>query len=93
MRQLIARIDDELHRRLKQRATAQERSLNDLVTSILEAAVDDDAALLRERIDRSGLRVLPPTPAHGRPREEVIQQQQGVGRSVSQALAAQRDAR
>lgn len=92
MRQLIARIDDELHRRLKQRASEQDRSLNDLVTSILEAAVDDDGALLRQRINRSGLRVLPPTPAHKRPRDEVIQHQQGSGRAVSQALEAERDA-
>lgn len=93
MRQLIARIDDELHRRLKQRATEQDRSLNDLVTSILEAAVDDDNGLLRQRINRSGLRVLPPTPTHARPRDEVIQQQQGAGRAVSQALEADRAAR
>jgi plasmid stability protein len=94
VRQLIARIDDELHRRLKQRASEQDRSLNDLVTSILEAAVDDDGngALLRQRIDRSGLRVLPPAPAHARPRDEVIQHQQGSGRAVSEALEAERDA-
>jgi antitoxin FitA len=32
MRQLIARIDDDLHRRLKERAAREGRSLNDLVT-------------------------------------------------------------
>lgn len=91
MKQLITRIDDDLHRRLKQRASEQDRSLNDLVSGVLAAAVQDDAASLRRRIDRSGLRVLPPRPPSPRSREAMIERQQGSGRAVSEALAADRD--
>lgn len=66
MRQLIARIDDDLHARLKARAKAEHRSLNALVTEALEAAVAhpvDKAAVLRRRIASAGLaaRTSPPS--------------------------------
>ncbi|MHA6630201.1 FitA-like ribbon-helix-helix domain-containing protein [Pseudonocardia sichuanensis] len=93
MKQLIARIDDDLHRRLKQRAAEQDRSLNDLVAGVLAAAVEDDAQSVRRRIDRSGLRVLPPRPVTARPRQEVLAGLEGLGTPVSDALAADRDAR
>lgn len=93
VKQLITRIDDDLHRRLKERAAEQDRSLNDLVSSVLAAAVQDDAASLRRRIDRSGLRVLPPQPPAPRSRAAVIERQRGSGRAVSGALAADRDVR
>ena len=93
VRQLITRIDDDLHQRLKRRAAEQDRSLNDLVTAILAAAVDDDTASVRRRIEHSGLRVLPPSPALARPRDLVIERQRGAGRAVSEALADERDAR
>lgn len=93
MKQLIARLDDDLHRRLKERAAEQDRSLNDLVTSVLAAAVEDDAESVRRRIDRSGLRVVPPRPAAVRSREDVIRRLKGLGTPVSDALAADRDGR
>lgn len=93
MKQLITRIDDDLHRRLKERAAEQDRSLNDLVSSVLAAAAQDDAASLRRRIERSGLRVLPPRHSSSRSREAVIERQRGSGRAVSEALAADRDVR
>ena len=92
MKQLITRIDDDLHRRLKERAAEEDRSLNDLVSSVLAAAVQDDAAL-RRRVDRSGLRVLPPQPPVRQSRAAVIERQRGSGRAVSEALAADRDVR
>jgi predicted HicB family RNase H-like nuclease len=49
VKQLITRIDDDLHRRLKERAAEQDRSLNDLVSSVLAAAVQDDVASLRRK--------------------------------------------
>ena len=93
VKQLIARIDDDLHRRLKQRAAEQDRSLNDLVASVLAASVEDDAGAVRRRIDRSGLRVLPPRAVTARPRQEVLAGLAGLGTPVSDALAADRDAR
>jgi hypothetical protein len=51
MRQLITRIDDELHRRLKQKARDEGRSMNSLVTEALVEAVADHETPL-ERLDR-----------------------------------------
>jgi plasmid stability protein len=86
-------MDDDLHRRLKQRAAEQDRSLNDLVTGILADAVEDDDASIRQRIAGSGLWVLPPKPAVVQPRDAVIERQRGSGRAVSEALEAERDGR
>jgi len=51
MRQLITRVDDELHRRLKQKAADEGRSMNSLVTEVLAEAVQDQETPL-ERIER-----------------------------------------
>jgi plasmid stability protein len=100
VRQLIARIDDDLHRRLKERAAREGRPLNDLVTEVLAAAVDDDAASFRRRLERSGLRVLPPASAVPDPRldpdhenDELSGEDPGAGDAVLEALLAERDAR
>lgn len=93
MKQLITRIDDDLHRRLKERAAAQDRSLNDLVRAVLEAALDDPTATLRRRISASGLRVVPARPVAAPSREAVIEGMRGRGAALSEALAADRDAR
>lgn len=58
VKQFISRIDDHLHRRLKERA-AQEGALNNLVAEVLANAVDDGQESFRRRLERSGLRVLP----------------------------------
>lgn len=50
MRQLITRIDDALHARLKARARDESRSVNALVTGILDEAVRDESP--RERFRR-----------------------------------------
>ncbi|MDN5918589.1 MAG: type II toxin-antitoxin system HicB family antitoxin [Pseudonocardia sp.] len=91
MKQLIARIDDDLHRRLKERAAEQGRSLNDLISSVLAAAVADDSASIRHRIETSGLRVFPPQPSVPVDRSTVIERLRGSGAPVSEALSAERD--
>lgn len=66
MRQMITRIDDDLHARLKARAEAEHRSLNALATEALEAAVArpvDKAAGLRRRIVSAGLIANTPQPS------------------------------
>ncbi len=92
---MIARIDDELHARLKQRAAEQNRSLNDLVASILASAVGDDGASMRRRIDHSGFRVYPARTVSPpvRSRTEILERTRGAGPALSEALAADRDAR
>ncbi|MGH3426995.1 MAG: FitA-like ribbon-helix-helix domain-containing protein, partial [Mycobacteriales bacterium] len=59
MKQLISRIDDDLHQRLKRRATQEGRSLNDFVAEVLARAVADERESFARLLERSGLRVLP----------------------------------
>jgi plasmid stability protein len=99
VRQLIARIDDDLHRKLKERAAREGRSLNDLVTDVLAAAADDEAASFRRRLDRSGLHVLPPAPPVPDQRvdpehaDDAEDFDADASDAVLEALLAERDAR
>jgi hypothetical protein len=93
MRQLIARIDDDLHTRLKERAGSERRSLNSLVSELLEEGVakDDAHAQLRKRADALGLLYVPPRPKRTPPsRDAVIAGTRGAGPAVSDALAEDR---
>ncbi len=95
MRQLIARIDDDLHARLRQRAAQEGRSVNALVNDILATAVagGDRRAALRMRARASGRLVLPPRPARAPSHQALEQATRGVGEAVSEALGAERAAR
>jgi antitoxin FitA len=94
MRQLITRIDDGLHARLKERAAAEGRSVNALVTEVLEHAVAPQPArrTLRERLRAEGRLYVPPQPKGPVPsRDGVIEMLRGSGTAVSEALRADRD--
>jgi plasmid stability protein len=95
MRQLIARIDDELHENLKRRAADQGRSVNALVTEILRAAISppDARTRVRDRLERHGLRIVPRTPGRVPSRDAAIASTRGAGRAASAALADERAAR
>ncbi len=95
MRQLIARIDDALHARLKARAREEGRSMNALVSELLEAGVADarPAAQLKARLRAKGLLVEPPRPKRVPTWEEVIEAGRGWGSAVSEELRADRDSR
>lgn len=91
MRQLITRIDDDLHRRLRDRARAEERSVAALVREVLESAVEhDDPGRLVGRLARSGLVVRPDAPSRVPTRDDVLRRTRGAGTAVSDALAAER---
>jgi antitoxin FitA len=92
MRQLIARIDDLLHRRLKERAAAQGRSMNALVTELLENGIEapDARALLRSRVKASGLLVTHQPEGPAPSMDELEELTRGAGTAVSEALAAER---
>ncbi|HUR18394.1 MAG TPA: toxin-antitoxin system HicB family antitoxin [Acidimicrobiales bacterium] len=97
MRQLIARIDDELHERLRARADAEGRSMNAVVVEVLDAAVPalDPRARLRARLAAEAMLYVPPTPptpdvpTHA----DVETSERGSGTAVSDALAAERGSR
>lgn len=93
MKQLISRIDSELHRRLKMRAAREGRSVNDLVIEVLERAVADEAESFRRALDRSGLRVIPPRPSRPPSRDAVVRANRGAGTPLSDALDEERAAR
>src|SRR5438128_810970 len=64
MRQLITRIDDDLHHRLKRRAAVEGRSLNAMVSDILRRAVvaHDQRELVRARLRALGRLAFVPRP-------------------------------
>lgn len=92
MKQLLLRLDDDLHRRLRERAAREGRSTNRLVTELLADAVDegDDRAILRRRLAAAGMLVTPPVVQPVRSRDEVIELTRGSGTAVSEALAEER---
>jgi plasmid stability protein len=93
MRQLITRIDEELHTQLKHRAAQEGRSLNDLVTEVLSRAVAARAARerVRERARRRGLLFEPPAPDDAPTLEAVLAATCGAGSAFSDALDDVRD--
>lgn len=93
MRQLLTRIDDALHARLKRRARDEGRSVNALVTDILEQAVPDESPRerLRRRLKAEGRLVEIPAPDNPPSREEVIEMLRGdAGRALLEALEEDR---
>lgn len=88
---MIARIDDDLHARLKARAAAEGRSLNALMTEVLAAAVSTGpTATVRARLARQGRLVVPPRSGPPPNREAALQSTRGAGHAASDALAAER---
>lgn len=96
MRQLITRIDDDLHRRLKARARDQGRSVNKLVTQILEDAVPDETPRerFRQRLKERGMLVELDVPEPMLTRAEVREMLRGeAGKAVLEALEEDRSDR
>ncbi|MGH2731775.1 MAG: FitA-like ribbon-helix-helix domain-containing protein [Actinomycetota bacterium] len=95
MRQLITRVDEDLHRRLKERAAVERRSVNALVTELLTRALagTDEPARVRARAEAAGLRVIPPPGLHPLSRDAAIAATRGAGSVASVALATERAGR
>lgn len=95
MKQLITRIDVRLHGRLKARAQAEGRSVNALVTELLEDAAPELSAReqVRARMLAAGALVVPPPPEGDVPTmEEVLELTRGdAGRAILEALEADRN--
>ncbi len=88
MKQLITRIDDELHARLKARAEAEGRSMNDLVTEALRVVVarTESRAEWKERLIAEG-RIVHVEPSGRVPSlDEIEDLSRGWGTAVSEAL-------
>lgn len=93
VRQLITRIDDDLHRRLKERARDEGRSMNAVVTELLEQAVPDETPRdrLRRRLKAEGRLTEIPAPENPPSLEEVLEMLRGdAGKAVLEALEEDR---
>lgn len=96
MKQILTRVDDELHARLKRRAEAEGRSMNDLVTRALEQAVDEGASpreRLRARAAALGMLAEPSGPVSApselsreESRQRLIDQLRGAGDAILEGL-------
>lgn len=96
MRQLITRIDDSLHARLKARARDEGRSVNTLVAGILEEAVPEESPRerLRRRLRAEGRLVEVEVPPNAPSLDEVREMLRGdAGRAVLEALEEDRKKR
>ena len=93
MKQMIVRVDDELHAQLKARAAAEGRSLNDLMNATLAAAVEVGTTrkTLRTRARLAGRIVVPDAPRRVPSRKSALTATSGLGRAASEALRAERD--
>lgn len=92
MRQLITRLDDDLHRCLKEKARGVGKSVNAYVTDVLRDAVtrDDAKARLRERLRDEGRLVVPRVSGAPPGRDAVIAQLSGASDVVLEAIDAGR---
>lgn len=88
MRQLITRLDDDLHARVKAKAEADGRSMNEFVTETLKAAVgrEETREEWHKRMLAEGKIIVfePESPAPGR--DELEKMSRGWGTAVSEAL-------
>ena len=93
MRQLITRIDEDLHTRLKARARAEGSSVNALVTAAIErelATPKDRRQAMRRRLQGLGLLADVPAPPVAPDREAVIGSLRGCG-TITDLIEAERD--
>jgi hypothetical protein len=95
VRQVITRVEDELHARLKAAAAARGVSVNAFVVGALTAAVGatDAREAVRRRAEASEKRVVPPAPEEAPSWDEVAAAGAAAGSAVSDALAEERAGR
>ncbi len=88
VKQLITRIDDELHARLKAAAEAEGRSMNDLVTETLRDRVKDSETPQerRKRLVAEGKLVVFEPEGEAPGLDELERLSSGWGTAVSEAL-------
>jgi predicted transcriptional regulator len=96
MRQLIARIDERLHERLKRVAKREGRSVNSIVIESLTRTVDEldrpeTAQEWKARMIAEGRVVVPPEPdGPGLSREELLELSREWGSAISEQLERDR---
>ncbi len=94
MRQMITRLDDDLHEALKRKAKTEGRSLNALVIDVLSRSVtpEDAQVAFVEELRARGLLLEREPPGGAVPTlEELRQLDPGAGAAVLEAVLAERD--
>ncbi len=91
MKQLIARIDEDLHARLKRQAASEGRSLNAVVTEALEGAApakETPQQWMRRRAHERGVRIIEPTEPPADPEEiqRIRESTRGLGPFIDEYL-------
>ena len=88
MRQLITRLDDDLHARVKAKAEAEGRSMNEFVTETLKVAVGktETREEWHKRMLAEGKAVAFAPEGPVPTREELAEMMRGTGTAVSAAL-------
>lgn len=95
VRQVITRVEDELHGRLKEAAAARGLSVNAFVVDVLNSAVGHATTrdAVRRRAAAAGRHAVPPAPEETPSWEEVVAAGAEAGTAVSDALAEERAGR
>ncbi|MPY98260.1 MAG: toxin-antitoxin system HicB family antitoxin [Actinophytocola sp.] len=100
MKQLLLRVDDELHAQLTARAQRERRSVNALANEILSRATQAGATSPRQQVRARaaalGLLAAPLAPPEQQPddsrdRERVLDRTRGLGSVLDDILAEDRD--
>lgn len=99
MRQMIVRLDDDLHARLKQRAAEEHSSVNAVAVEAFEAFVartETPRQRLARKAKRLGIRVVEPrpgTPPFDLERHNALRAElpPGLGEIVDMSLAEDRE--
>ena len=98
MKQMLLRVPEDLHRRIRARATREGRSMNAVAGAILDAATDADLSApptpltpqqrLRARAAALGMlsREIPARPVSKAERDRIIASAKGIGPIVDRLI-------
>lgn len=95
MKQLLLRVPEDVHRRLKARAAREGRSVNSVATEILDAAAGADTGDRRARLRASAAaagaeRSTNAQPVSAARRRRIVESTRGLGSRIDAALDDER---
>lgn len=98
MKQLILRVPDEIHGRLKARARREGRSMNAVAGELLDASMDADIGDRRARLRLDAARVgvhrrLSAKGIGAARRKRIVDSTRGLGSQLDRYLGEERDRR
>lgn len=96
MKQLLLRVPEDIHRRLKARAAREGRSVNAVATEILDLSAEADTGDRRTRLQAAAAAAGSARPGTARAvsaarRGRILASTRGLGARVDRALDDERD--